>query len=230
MDTQTFSYVIELIKTVSKAGDVRKDAENFFIHLREQFVFDNVAVYIEDELTNTLEIVHARAVGRAKNAEADADWGETFAGQVFTKGRLLVQEPEAGRTLDDRLQQAYLLGIPLKANRKVNGALVFVRFGGPAYEEDHLVVASLGAQLLSMLFERKAWMDTHKEFQALKQQMQLQEDFVSTISHELRTPLGFIKGYSTSLLRKDTSGDQEPQTEFLTIIDEEADRLSLLIE
>ena len=60
--------------------------------------------------------------------------------------------------------------------------------------------------------------------------MQLQEDFVSTISHELRTPLGFIKGYSTSLLREDTSWDEQTQKEFLNIIDEEADRLSLLIE
>jgi signal transduction histidine kinase len=68
------------------------------------------------------------------------------------------------------------------------------------------------------------------ELQDLKRQMQLQEDFVSTISHELRTPLGFIKGYSTSLLRDDTSWDEQTQKEFLTIIDEEADRLSLLIE
>jgi two-component system sensor histidine kinase KdpD len=60
--------------------------------------------------------------------------------------------------------------------------------------------------------------------------MQLQEDFVSTISHELRTPLGFIKGYSTSLLRQDTHWDEATQKEFLNIIDEEADRLALLIE
>ena len=46
-----------------------------------------------------------------------------------------------------------------------------------------------------------------EELRKLKRQMQLQEDFVSTISHELRTPLGFIKGYSTSLLRQDTSWD-----------------------
>jgi two-component system, OmpR family, sensor histidine kinase VicK len=60
--------------------------------------------------------------------------------------------------------------------------------------------------------------------------MRLQDDFVSTISHELRTPLGFIKGYSTSLLRPDTKWDEETQKEFLTIIDEEADRLTRLIE
>jgi two-component system sensor histidine kinase KdpD len=70
----------------------------------------------------------------------------------------------------------------------------------------------------------------HEELHDLKRQMQLQEDFVSTISHELRTPLGFIKGYSTSLLRKDTNWDEETKLEFLTIIDEEADRLALLIE
>jgi len=143
------------------------------------------------------------------------------AGQVLADAQI---------AMDDRLQQAYLLGIPLRANGRVNGALVFVRFGGPDYEEEHILVASLGAQLLSILYERKASKATHHELHRLKRQMQLQEDFVSTISHELRTPLGFIKGYSTSLLREDTSWDEETQKEFLTIIDEEADRLSLLIE
>jgi signal transduction histidine kinase len=60
--------------------------------------------------------------------------------------------------------------------------------------------------------------------------MRLQDDFVSTISHELRTPLGFIKGYSTSLLREEANWDIATQREFLTIIDEEADRLTGLIE
>jgi signal transduction histidine kinase len=46
----------------------------------------------------------------------------------------------------------------------------------------------------------------------------------------LRTPLGFIKGYSTTLLRNDTTWDVATQREFLTIIDEEADHLTALIE
>src|SRR5690606_17156404 len=108
--------------------------------------------------------------------------------------------------------------------------LVFIRFGGPAYTDEHIKVASLGAELLSAMFERRLWRRMNHELNELKQQIQLQDDFVSTISHELRTPLGFIKGYSTSLLREDTSWDAETQKEFLTIIDEEADRLSLLIE
>jgi len=230
MDAQALSYFHELMKIAIEVGDTRQTAEKFLVTLRQQFVFDNVAVYLQDEVTGTLEIVYARAVGRAKNAEADADWGETFASQVLAHGRLLLRDPEAGASPDDRLSQAYLLGIPLRNNGLIGGALVFVRFGGPAYEQEHRMMAALAAELLSVMFERTTWKKTHKELRDLKMQMQLQEDFVSTISHELRTPLGFIKGYSTSLLRKDTSWDIETTQEFLTIIDEEADRLSLLIE
>jgi signal transduction histidine kinase len=50
------------------------------------------------------------------------------------------------------------------------------------------------------------------------------------MSHELHTPLGFIKGYTTSLLRQDTVWDSATQHEFLTIIDEESDQLVTLID
>jgi len=227
---QSFSFVTELMRIVNEQGDTRSVVEKFLSVLRQQLVFDNVAAYLWDDETETLDIVYARAVGRAKNAEADAAWGEGIAAQVLAKTQLLVQEPNEIPSTEDRVHQPYLLGLPLRVDQGVNGALVFVRFGGPAYEDDHMAIASLGAELISVLFERRAWRKMDLELGELKRQMQLQEDFVSTISHELRTPLGFIKGYSTSLLRDDTSWDAETQKEFLTIIDEEADHLSLLIE
>jgi two-component system sensor histidine kinase KdpD len=214
----------------SQVGHSRDTLEQFLTALRREFVFDNVAVYFPDETGKALDVSYARAVGRAKTAEADAAWGETFASQVVKKGSILLQDPQPGVQADDRLHQAYLLGLPLRKNDSVVGALVFVRFGGPPYEEEHIKIASFAASLLAILFERLRWNETHSELHDLKRQMQLQEDFVSTISHELRTPLGFIKGYSTSLLREDTSWDAETQREFLEIIDEEADRLSILIE
>src|SRR6266540_1670818 len=230
MDSSTLSYLQELMRIASQAGNLRGTLEQFMPVLRKEFVFDNVAIYLQNGTDRALDVMYARAIGRAKNAEADAAWGETFASQVVKKGSILLQDPHPEVSPDDRLHQAYLLGLPLRRNETVQGALVFVRFGGPAYEEAHIKVASFGASLLSMLFDRITWHETHSELRDLKRQMQLQEDFVSTISHELRTPLGFIKGYSTSLLREDTSWDEATQKEFLTIIDEEADRLSLLIE
>jgi signal transduction histidine kinase len=59
---------------------------------------------------------------------------------------------------------------------------------------------------------------------------QLQSDFIATVTHELCTPLGFIKGYATTLLRDDTTWDENTRREFLTVIDEEADRLRDLID
>jgi signal transduction histidine kinase len=209
---------------------MRTALEQFMAELRKSFVFDNVAVYIVDEAHKSLEVRYARAIGRAKTAEADAAWGETFASQVVKKDSLLILDPSPIIKTDDRLRQAYLLGLPMHIGQDARGALVFVRFGGPPYETEHLKVATYAALMLSTIFERDLWRETHTELNDLKRQMQLQEDFVSTVSHELRTPLGFIKGYSTSLLREDTTWDAETQREFLMIIDEEADRLSLLIE
>ena len=230
IDESTLAFFRELMLIASKAGHLRNTLEDFLTVLRREFVFDNVAVYLQDDATGSLEVTYARAVGRAKYAEADAAWGETFANQVFKKGSLLVQDPHPDIPQDDRLHQAYLLGLPLRMDEQTKGALVFVRFGGPAYEESHIQIALLASEILSTFVERTDWKKKGSELQDLKRQMQLQEDFVSTITHELRTPLGFIKGYSTSLLREDTSWDPETQKEFLTIIDEEADRLSLLIE
>jgi two-component system sensor histidine kinase KdpD len=230
MDLQTLEFLNDLVRIAAQAGNSRGTLEKFLAALRTQFVFDNVAVYLHDERTASLEIMYARAIGRARNAEADAAWGETFANQVFAKGKILKQDPKPDAPANDRLSQAYMLGIPLGTEGFRKGALVFIRFGGPLFTEDHVRVATIAADLLAVLFERAEWRGTNSELRELKRQMQLQEDFVSTISHELRTPLGFIKGYSTSLLRQDTNWDAETQKEFLAIIDEEADRLSLLIE
>ncbi|HEV2663353.1 MAG TPA: hypothetical protein VG324_00475, partial [Blastocatellia bacterium] len=89
------------MKIALGTGDTRATVEKFLAALREGFVFDNVALYLYDDKTSGLEIVYARAVGRAKNAEADAAWGEMFAGQVLAKKTLLMQEPEPGAPKDD---------------------------------------------------------------------------------------------------------------------------------
>jgi GAF domain-containing protein len=183
MDKSTLSYLHELMHIASQVGHSRDTLEQFLTALRREFVFDNVAVYFPDETGKALDVSYARAVGRAKTAEADAAWGETFASQVVKKGSILLQDPQPGVQADDRLHQAYLLGLPLRKNDSVVGALVFVRFGGPPYEEEHIKIASFAASLLAILFERLRWNETHSELHDLKRQMQLQEDFVSTITN-----------------------------------------------
>ena len=58
---------------------------------------------------------------------------------------------------------------------------------------------------------------------------EMKSQLLSTVSHELRTPLASIKGFATTLLREDVQWDERSRREFLSIIDEESDRLSELI-
>lgn len=230
MDIETLSQLHFTFQEMQKKHDLKTAMDVLFLSMRNSFVFDNVAVYIEDPQDKSLDVLYARAMGRGKTAEADAAWGEAIAHDVIKTGKLTMREPKQNPQGMDRMAQTYLLGIPLKINAKTRGVLLFVRFGGPAYTELHLHIASLQAFWLTSLIERKELQEARAELDSVQRQMRLQDDFVSTISHELRTPLGFIKGYSTSLLRQDTTWDEATQREFLTIIDEEADRLTRLIE
>jgi PAS domain S-box-containing protein len=57
----------------------------------------------------------------------------------------------------------------------------------------------------------------------------MRSSLVSTVSHELRTPLAAIKGYASTMLADDVEWDRESQREFLTVISDESDRLTNLV-
>ena len=228
LDPKTLAYVYSLIQAASTDDDWKVALDKLLVTLRKEFVFDNVAIYLIDSSTLSLEILHARAVGRGKAAEADAAWGEDLANQVLAHKDVIVQNPiENG---NQRISQAYLLGIPLYKGGKIFGAMVFIRFGGPVFKDEHVTLALIAGSRAAALLNRKLHQETSAQLDALHKKVQLQDDFVATISHELRTPLGFIKGYSTTLLREDTNWDDETKKEFLIIIDEETDRLAALID
>ncbi len=228
VDRLTLKYIQSLLQAMRREADWKAAFDKLLASLREDFVYDNVAAYLLDGAGQTLDVGYARAVGRGKLSEADVSWGEGIAAKVLTRQGTVLQEPTHLRT--NRLDSPYLIGLPLFTGARLGGALVFVRFGGPAYSQTHVLLAELIAGMASSLLESRALQAARGELESVQRQMRLQDDFVSTISHELRTPLGFIKGYSTSLLRNDTKWDEKTQHEFLTIIDEETDRLTHLIE
>ncbi|EGT3614659.1 HAMP domain-containing protein [Clostridium perfringens] len=61
----------------------------------------------------------------------------------------------------------------------------------------------------------------------LKKLENMRSQFVANISHELKTPLTSIKGFAETLRYVD---DDETRNKFLSIIDEESDRLARLLE
>jgi PAS domain S-box-containing protein len=59
---------------------------------------------------------------------------------------------------------------------------------------------------------------------------EIKATFISIVSHELRTPVALIKGYASTLRRDDARWDRSTISDSLAVIEEEADRLSRLID
>lgn len=69
--------------------------------------------------------------------------------------------------------------------------------------------------------------ELQKAYEKLQELDKLKDNFLSTVSHELRTPLTSIKSFAEILLTYDN--ERETEKEFLTIINDESDRLTRLI-
>jgi signal transduction histidine kinase len=227
MDGDTLEIFTKLNESVVK-DDWKKSLNFLFLLLRKNFVFDNLAIYLVEKTGAIPEAVYARAVGRGRSKEAEASWGEEIANQVVATDKIVVATPSDSSS-SDRIAMPYLLGLPLKLPTG-SGAIVFVRFGGPEYTAGQMPLAVLAAVQTARIFEHRSLRDNQIQLELARQRAQFQDDFIATISHELHTPLGFIKGYTTSLLRSDTVWDPATQREFLTIIDEESDQLVTLID
>jgi PAS domain S-box-containing protein len=59
---------------------------------------------------------------------------------------------------------------------------------------------------------------------------EIKSTFISIVSHELRTPVTLIKGYASTLRRDDARWDKHTISDSLAVIEDEADRLSRMID
>ncbi len=71
---------------------------------------------------------------------------------------------------------------------------------------------------------------TVRDITRFRQADELKSEFISIVSHELKTPVALIKGYVSTLRREDVDWDCEIMNDSLQVIEEEADRLTGLIE
>ncbi len=218
-------YSISLV--IAETNDFDQAFDKIFKISRVMFIFDNIVIYQKIDEDN-IEPVFARAMGRGKATAAELSWGDLAVSKVMkSEDRYYSESPVSPHY--DRLDQPFILGLPIKARGVTSGVLVFIRFGGPAYTEEQINLAEIFATHISHFFERQYLIENIANLEASRKLIELQETFIAMITHELNTPIGFIKGYTTTLLRQDTNWDTETQNEFLQIIDEETDRLSELI-
>lgn len=233
LQPQAYRALYEISRVIFQTGDVEATLREIVKLVRPVFIFDNIVLY-ELCQNEKLAPTYARSVGRGRSTEADMAWGEAIAQEVVESAEIAVHREVVGPEIDgnviNRLDLRYFLGFPLYDDGESVGALVFIRFGGPEYTDDQIELAGLITEQVEHLLARQLLVEHVADLEAEKRFDHLQEQFVSTVSHDLRSPLGFIKGYATSLLRDDANWGAETRREFLSIIDEETDRLTEIID
>jgi signal transduction histidine kinase len=198
--------------------------------IRKLIIFDNLVIYHVDPSGQNLTLDYARATGRGRSQGAEITWGEPFARRVISNGSPLIEQSKIETVIINRLEKPIMLGIPYELGNSSIGVIVFIRFGSPFYDDPQVQIAEWVVEQVKFLLNRRDIFRRLEVVEEERKQAQFQEDFVSTITHELRTPLGFIKGYTTTLLRPDTEWNTKNRNEFLTIIDQETDKLQELID
>lgn len=111
--------------------------------------------------------------------------------------------------------------IPIRTGVRPRGLL---RLRGVSFSAE---TAEAMSSLISISIERAQALESVARGEAAKESERLRTLMIDSITHELRTPLTSIKGAATALLGGEVKA---PDTqELLTIIDEESDRLNLLV-
>ncbi|MFO7944965.1 MAG: ATP-binding protein [Anaerolineales bacterium] len=123
------------------------------------------------------------------------------------------------------LEEAVLSGWPLTPN-----ASLYVEGDLERPEGNVIPVGITYAPLLSGEGKLLNIFASVRDITHFREAEELKSVFVSVVSHELKTPVALIKGYVGTLRRKDVSWDSEVVQDSLEVIEEEADRLTDLIE
>ncbi len=133
-----------------------------------------------------------------------------------------LRKPE-GQTLEE----AEANGWPLTANANlyVEGDLLRADEQMP-----YIPVGITYAPLLNPEGSLRNVVVTVRDITHFRNAEEIKATFISIVSHELKTPVALIKGYASTLRRDDARWDRHIIQDSLAVIEEEADRLTRMIE
>jgi two-component system sensor histidine kinase KdpD len=160
--------------------------------------------------------------GKVRIAASDGQVPQALA------ANLTVQVRGAGT---GELQPGQALTVPLRAGAEPVGALVVIA-GGPGSqvfgEAERRLLATFANQA-ALAVDQGRQDEQRARTRTLEELDRLRTALLNSVSHDLRTPLASIKASASSLLDPEVRWSEEQRREFLTTIDQEADRLTRLV-
>jgi len=131
----------------------------------------------------------------------------------------------AGEPQGATLKEAIANGWPLTPN-----ATLYVEGDLEREVQPPLPVGITYAPLLSQEGKLRNVIVSVRDITHFRTADEIKATFISIVSHELRTPVTLIKGYASTLRRDDARWDKSTISDSLAVIEEEADRLSKMVD
>ncbi|MFT4039079.1 MAG: ATP-binding protein [Thermomicrobiales bacterium] len=123
-----------------------------------------------------------------------------------------------------------VLYLPILTPNRVAGILeVSGRPGAGAFHAEDEKLLTTFVDQAALALERARLSQEAAQAAVLARSDELKSALLAAVSHDLRTPLASIKAAATSLLDDSVAWEPAAQAELLTAIDEETDRLTLMV-
>jgi len=176
-----------------------------------------------DSAADGIIILNADLTIERVNDAFERMYGKThdqLAGRAHNETIQWKGEPQ-GTTLEEAIAK----GWPLTPN-----ATLYVEGDLERYEPSPLPVGVTYAPLLNAEGKLRNIIASIRDITHFRTAEEIKSTFISIVSHELRTPVALIKGYASTLRRDDAKWDKHTISDSLAVIEEEADRLSKMID
>ncbi len=245
--TATPFRVLDRLGSLSFALQAATDPDTVFHALAEHVLdiagADQFALLLLNDESGDLEgyaYERDRAGGRRVLLVPDQDG---FLGQVLRHETFLAHEAsDASRAGPDEIgwsgdAPATLVGMPLRIGTTLLGlTVVGYRRARPVTSRRRRTLLFLADQIGMAVDRLRVREELHASARsldearlALRRMDQTKSDLISVVSHEMRTPLTAIKAYTESLLDNLGRPSFDMQEKFLSVINEEADRLTRMV-
>jgi two-component system sensor histidine kinase KdpD len=159
-----------------------------------------------------------------------AEWAvanRTPVGRSHRGGRIVGRNPGTPAAFAGGADVLY---VPVMTKDRIVGVLeVTGRPGRGVFRAEDQQTLTTFVDQAALALERARLSQEAAQASALIQSDELKSALLAAVSHDLRTPLASIKASATSLLDDSVEWDAETRRDFLTAIDEETDRLTLMV-
>lgn len=229
---QEMSALCQIAQAASRSVSTHELCNELLLILRDVVEYRSATLYLADPGTGVLRAaVHDLRPSGEQGRVSRPIGPSALSAQAFVEARTVSaiyepSDPEASRAQPPtRLR----LAVPLLSGDQAFGVVEVESPDPEAFDRTSIDLLTSLAQNAALAMKNVHLMDEARQVAALKELDRLKDELLATVSHELRTPLGSIKGYSTTLMKHERKLSADERHEFLTIIDEEADRLNELI-